>query len=67
MNDMEKRKRIGSEQIHTQLTNLIEILNHRMTKMESNVNNLTRDVLWVKRIGYYMAGIVTAIGFKLII
>ena len=65
---MEKRKlTIESEKIHNQLTNLVEILNHRMTKMEEHVGYLKQDVLWVKRIGYYLCGIVTAIGLKLII
>ena len=36
-----------------QLDNLIDMLNHRMTKLEN-------DVKWLKRIGYYMATILTA-------
>lgn len=39
---------------------LVDTLNHRVTNMEI-------DLKWMKRIGYYMAGIITAIATKLII
>lgn len=35
-------------------------LNHRMTNIES-------DVVWLKRIGYYMAALLTTIALKFII
>jgi hypothetical protein len=35
-------------------------LNHRLTKIET-------DVRWMRRIGYYMATVVTAIGIKFMI
>ena len=37
-----------------------EALNHRMTSIES-------DVKWMKRVGYYMATILTTIALKFII
>ena len=37
----------------------IEAMNHRMTRIES-------DVKWMRRIGYYMAGVMTTIGIKLL-
>lgn len=37
-----------------------EALNHRMTSIEV-------DMKWVKRVGYYMAGIITMIAIKFII
>ena len=37
-----------------------EALNHRMTRIEN-------DVKWMKRIGYYMAGLLSAIALKFII
>ena len=40
--------------------NLFTALNHRMTNIEG-------DVKWMKRIGYYMATILTVIGIKLLI
>jgi len=40
--------------------NLIETLNHRITKIES-------DVKWMKRVGYYMATVLTAIALKIIL
>ena len=45
---------------------LIEVLNHRMTGVEENIKKLSIDVAWMKKIGYYMAGIITAIATKLI-
>ena len=39
---------------------LVNTLNHRMTRIES-------DVKWMKRIGYYMATIVTAMALKIIL
>lgn len=38
-------------------TSLIESLNHRMTRIES-------DVKWMRRIGYYMATLLTVIAIK---
>ena len=37
--------------------NFTEALNHRMTRFEG-------DVKWMRRIGYYMSGILTAILIK---
>ena len=39
---------------------LVDTLNHRVTNMEL-------DLKWMKRIGYYMAGIITVIAGKLIV
>lgn len=39
---------------------LIDILNHRISKMEINVK-------WISRIGYYMATMLTAIAIKSIV
>ena len=38
---------------------LINILNHRMT-------NLEQEVMWIKKIGYYMATLLTAIVVKFV-
>ena len=38
---------------------LIEILNHNMSKIK-------QDIKWMKVIGYYMAGVITAMGIKFI-
>jgi len=40
---------------------LIEILNHRMTSMEANVNLMKNDLVWVKRIGIFLSGIISAL------
>ena len=42
----------------------VDALNHRMTNIEGNVTKLQSDVSWVKKIGYYLASIVTAIAIK---
>ncbi len=44
--------------IETQVK-LVDTLNHRVTKIEL-------DLKWMKRIGYYMAGVITIIATKLI-
>jgi uncharacterized protein YktB (UPF0637 family) len=36
-----------------------EALNHRMTRIEN-------DVRWMKRIGYYMAGVISAVALKIL-
>jgi len=41
-------------------TEFAEALNHRMSRIED-------DVKWMRRIGYYMATIITAMALKLII
>lgn len=45
---------------------LIDLLNHRMSLIEDSVTGMKVDVKWIKGIGYYMAGIITAIATKLI-
>ena len=60
-------KSTEANKIHCKLNDLLDILNHRMTQVEASFQLLKSDVKWMKRIGYYMAGIVTAIGVKLII
>lgn len=40
---------------------LIEILNHRMTKMESNVNAMKVDVGWIKKATWTMVGVALTI------
>ena len=37
----------------------VDALNHRMTNIEG-------DVKWMRRIGYYMASVLTVIGIKLV-
>jgi len=37
----------------------IEAMNHRMSRIEN-------DVKWMRRIGYYMAAVMTTIGIKLL-
>lgn len=41
-------------------TELIDVLNHRMSKFEI-------DLKWIKRIGYYMATLMTAIVIKFLV
>lgn len=41
-----------------------EALNHRMTNVEDNVKKMQVDVVWIKRIGYYMAATMTGIVVK---
>jgi len=45
---------------------LIQLLNHRMTGLESSVSDLSKDVYWIKALGVWMAGIVTTIAIKLL-
>lgn len=40
---------------------LIEILNHRMTSLENSVSIMQKDVQWVKRIGIFLTGIISAL------
>ena len=54
---------ISPEQINT----FIEGMNHRMTGIEQKTGKIEIDVKWMKRLGYYMAGVITAIGLKFII
>jgi len=42
----------------------IEAMNHRMTNIEGTTGKLQNDVKWMKRIGYYMATLLTAIAAK---
>lgn len=42
------------DDISSNQTKLIDILNHRITA-------LSNDVIWIKRIGLYMAGILSAL------
>jgi len=43
---------------------LIEGLNHRVTSIEQNMIKLSNDSKWMRRIGYYMATLLTAILIK---
>lgn len=52
---------ISKEQINT----FIDTMNHRMTSIEVKAGKIEIDVKWMRRIGYYMSGIITAIGIKL--
>ena len=52
---------------------LINGLNHRMTELESHTNIIKNDLCaiktdmkWMKKLGYYMAGIITAIFIALL-
>jgi len=42
-------------------TQLIGVLNHRMTGLEGSVGNLKSDVKWIKVIGLYLCGIISAL------
>jgi len=44
--------------------NFSEALNHRMTRIEENVEKMKINVTWMKLIGYYMATLLTAIVVK---
>ncbi len=46
---------------------LVNTLNHRVTSIEKNIVKMQVNVKWMQRIGYYMAGIITAIATKLIL
>ena len=39
-------------------------MNHRMTSIEEKTGILQIDVKWMKRIGYYMASVLTIIAVK---
>ena len=45
------------EDMSKNMTELIELLNHRMSKLES-------DVSWIKKLGYYICATLTAIAVK---
>ena len=45
------------EDISKNTTELIDVLNHKMIKIEN-------EIKWIKRIGYYMATMITAIAIK---
>ncbi len=47
-------------------TDISEIAKH-IHILNDEVGNLQSDVKWMKRLGYYMASVMTAIGLKLII
>lgn len=55
------------EDISTNQTRLIDILNHRMTGIENNTVRLRDDVKWIKIIGGYMAGIISALTISITI
>ena len=38
---------------------LVDILNHRVTKLEKTTAVQALDIKWIKRIGYYMASLGT--------
>ena len=40
---------------------LVNSLNHRMSNIEINVEKLRNDTKWMKRLGYYMATLLTFI------
>jgi hypothetical protein len=42
-------------------TELINVLNHRMTGLENSVSTLKNDVVWIKRIGLYLSGLLSAL------
>jgi len=46
---------------------LCETLNHRVSNIEKNVNNLSIDIKWMKRIGWYMSAIITGLAGHTII
>ena len=46
---------------------LVNTLNHRVTSIESNLAKMQINQKWMQRIGYYMAGVITAIATKLIV
>ena len=46
---------------------LVNTLNHRVTSIEKNVAKMQTNQKWMNKIGYYMAGVITAIATKLII
>jgi len=48
-----------------QVSEFIEGMNHRMTSIEGKTGKIEINVQWMKRIGYYMSGIITAIAIKL--
>ena len=48
-----------------QISIFIEGMNHRMTSIEEKAGKIEVDVKWMRRVGYYMAGIITAIAIKL--
>jgi sporulation protein YlmC with PRC-barrel domain len=50
-----------------QINNFIDSMNHRMTSIEEKAGKIEIDVKWMKRVGYYMAGVITAIGLKFIV
>jgi archaellum component FlaC len=52
---------ISTNQINT----FIDAMNHRMTGIEEKAGRIEIDVRWMKKLGYYMAGIITAIAIKL--
>ncbi len=35
---------------------LVNSLNHRMTSIEESVKTIKNDMVWMKRIGYYLCG-----------
>jgi hypothetical protein len=49
------------EDISTNQTKLIEILNHRMSGLEQSVLKLKTDVAWIRIIGIYLSGIISAL------
>ena len=48
-----------------QIETFITAMNHRMTSIEEKAGKIEVDVRWMRRVGYYMAGIITAIAIKL--
>ncbi len=34
----------------------LEALNHRMTRIEESVGLIKNDMVWIRRIGYYLCG-----------
>lgn len=45
---------------------LVDTLNHRVTGLESTVTDIKNDLIWVKKIGYYLSGILTLMVGKLV-
>jgi len=46
---------------------LVNTLNHRVTSIEKSLTKMEVNQKWIKKVGYYMAGVITAMATKLII
>ena len=55
------------EDISANQIKLIDILNHRMTKLEKNVLWIKTDVSWLKKILWVISGLLTSILIAIIL